>query len=76
MFINLSDVFLSAGRPLEVNRPIEMTEVQNGYETFSIIEKSELKLIGKHKSKGKAVINGEAFIVVDILMMAILTRVR
>ena len=66
MFINLSDIFLSAGSPLETSCEIEMTEVQKGYETFSIIEKSELKLIGKHKSKGKAVITGEAFIIVDI----------
>ena len=44
MFINLSDVFLSPGRPLHVSCPIEMTEIQNGYESFSIIEKSELRL--------------------------------
>lgn len=66
MFINLSDLFLSAGRPLEVSCPIEMTEVQNGYEGFSILEKSEVKLTGTHKSKGRAVITGEAYIVVDM----------
>ena len=66
MFINLSDVFLSAGRPLEVSCPIEMTEVQNGYEGFSILEKSELKLTGTHKSKGRAVITGTAYVVMDM----------
>ena len=66
MFINLSDVFLSAGRPLEVSCPIEMTEVQNGYEGFSILEKSELKLNGTHKSKGRAVITGTGYIVMDM----------
>ena len=67
MFINLSDVFLSAGRPLEVSCPIEMTEVQNGYETFSIIEKSDVKLTGTHKMRGKAHITGEAYVVVDMV---------
>ena len=67
MFINLSDVFLSAGRPLEVNCPIEMTEVQNGYEGFSILEKSELKLTGTHKSKGRAVITGTGYVVMDMV---------
>ena len=66
MFINLSDVFLSAGKPLEVSCPIEMTEVQNGYEGFSILEKSELKLNGTHKSKGRAVITGTGYIVMDM----------
>ena len=66
MFINLSDVFLSAGRPLEVSCPIEMTEVQNGYEGFSILEKSELKLNGTHKSKGRAVITGTGYVVMDM----------
>ena len=66
MFINLSDVFLSPGRPLEVSCPIEMTEVQNGYEGFSILEKSELKLNGTHKSKGRAVITGTGYIVMDM----------
>lgn len=67
MFINLSDVFLSAGKPLEESCPIEMTEVQNGYETFQILEKSELKLTGTHKSKGRALITGEGYIVVDMV---------
>lgn len=67
MFINLSDVFLSPGRPLEVSLPIEMTEVQNGYESFSILEKSEVKLTGTHKSKGRAVVTGSAYVVVDLV---------
>lgn len=67
MFINLSDVFLSPGRPLEVSLPIEMTEVQNGYESFSILEKSEIKLTGTHKSKGRAVVTGSAYVVVDLV---------
>lgn len=66
MFINLSDVFLSAGKPLLVSCPIEMTEIQNGYESFSILEKSEVKLAGTHKSKGRARITGEAYVVVDM----------
>ncbi len=67
MFINLSDVFLSAGKPLEASCPIEMTEVQNGYETFKILEKSEIKLTGTHKSKGRAVITGEGYIVAEMV---------
>lgn len=63
MFINLSDVFLSAGRPLEVSCPIEMTEIQNGHESFSIIEKSDVALTGTHKGRGKAYITGEAYVV-------------
>lgn len=66
MFINLSDVFLSAGRPLEVSCPIEMTEIQNGYESFSIIEKSDVTLTGTHKSKGRALITGKAHLVLDM----------
>ncbi len=66
MFINLSDVFLSEGRPLEATCPIEMTEVQNGYETFPILEKGDVKLSGTHKSKGRAHITGESFVVVDL----------
>ena len=66
MFINLSDVFLSEGRPLEVSCAIEMTEVQNGYETFKIIDKSDVKLTGTHKSRGRAHITGEAYVVMDM----------
>ena len=66
MFINLSDVFLSPGRPLHVSCPIEMTEIQNGYESFSIVEKSELKLTAVHKSKGRAQVTGEAYVIVDM----------
>lgn len=67
MFINLSDVFLSAGRPLDVTCPIEMTEVQNGYETFPILEKTDVKLTGTHKMRGKAHITGEASVVVEMM---------
>lgn len=67
MFINLSDVFLSPGRPLEATCPIEMTEVQNGYETFSILEKSDAALTATHKSKGRALVTGEAYVVVDMV---------
>ena len=66
MFINLSDVFLFDGRTLEVTCPIEMTEVQNGYESFSIIEKSDVTFAGAHKSKGRARITGDAYVVVDM----------
>ena len=66
MLINLSDIFLSPGKPLSVSCPIEMTEVQNGYESFSIIEKSDVKLDGTHKSKGRAAITGEAYVIVDM----------
>lgn len=66
MFINLSDVFLSEGRPLDVECPIEMTEVHNGYERFSILEKSVLKLAGRYVTRGKAHITGEACVVLDM----------
>ena len=67
MFINLSDVFLSPANPLDVSCPIELTEVQNGYETFAILEKSEVKLQATHIGKGRAELVGNAYVVVDLV---------
>ncbi len=66
MFINLSDVFLFPGKVLEIACPIEMTEVQNGYETFSVLEKSDVTIVCAHKSKGRAHITGSAYVVVGM----------
>ena len=66
MFINLSDVFLSEGRVLKTSSPIEMTEVQNGYETFALLDKSDLNLSIIHKSKGRACMSGSAYVVLDM----------
>ena len=62
MFINLSDVFLFEGRVLDIVCPIEMTEVQNGYETYAIMDKSDLELKVTHKSKGRACMVFENFV--------------
>ena len=67
MLINLSDVFLSPAKPLKVDCPIEMTEVQNGYETFAISEKSEVRLSAMHISKGRAEVSGSAYVVVNMV---------
>jgi len=66
MFINLSDVFLFEGRVLDIVCPIEMTEVQNGYETYAIMDKSDLELKVTHKSKGRACMVGSGYIIMDM----------
>ncbi len=66
MFINLSDVFLYEGRVQDCTCPIEMTEVQNGYEGFRMIEKSDAVLTARHKARGRAEIRGSAYVVLGM----------
>lgn len=75
MFINLSDVFLSPANPLDVSCEIELTEVQNGYESFSIIEKSEAQIKAIHLGKGRAELTGNAYVVVDMVCDRCLKKV-
>lgn len=67
MFINLSDVFLSEGKVLTQVCPIELTEVQNGYGSFSVLEKSDVTVTCRHTGKGKGHVSGTAFVVLDMV---------
>ena len=53
MLVNLSDVFTSEGRRINMEAPLEMTAFRNGTECFEIVEKTPISFMFTNIEAGK-----------------------
>lgn len=58
MLVNLSDVFTSEGRRVDMEVPLEMTAFRNGTECFEIVEKTPISFTFTNIEAGKAKVEG------------------
>lgn len=66
MLYNLTDVFSNEGKEIELNIPYEQDIVSNGYETYPILEKSEIKLTLTNIAKGEIVITENCTLTIEV----------
>lgn len=59
MFIQLSDVFTSEGKQMDVVAELEMTSFDNGRESFEILEKSPVSFTLINLEPGKVLVKGD-----------------
>lgn len=58
MLVNLSDVFISEGRRVNMEVPLEMTAFRNGTECFEIVEKTPISFTFTNIEVGKVKVEG------------------
>ncbi len=58
MLYNLTNIFASENKVMEMDVPYEQDIVSNGYETYPVIEKSDIHLVFENIAKGEVKISG------------------
>ena len=66
MFVNLTDVFTSEDKVITMQAEIEMNEISTGREVYKLAEKSPVNLTFTNIGKGKARIDGQAEIALEM----------
>ncbi len=75
MFIQLSDVFTSEGKQMNVEAELEMTSFDNGTERFPITEKSPVAFTFTNLEKGKILIKSDMMLTLQAACDRCLTEV-
>lgn len=66
MLYNLTDVFSNEEKVIELNAPLEQDIVSNGYETYPILEKSDIQLKLSNVMKGEIEIEGKCNLIIEV----------
>lgn len=66
MFYNLTDILSSEDKVIEIEVPFEQDTVSNGYETYAVLEKSDIHMKLTNVSKGEVQIEGNCRIVCEV----------
>ncbi len=74
MLVNLSDVFTSEGRRIDMKAPIEMTSFKSGMGCFEIVEKSPVSFTFTNVENGKARVEGNASLTLQVSCSRCLTE--
>lgn len=74
MLVNLSDVFTSEGRRIDMKVPIEMTSFKSGMGCFEIVEKSLVSFTFTNVETGKAKVEGSASLTLQVSCSRCLTE--
>lgn len=66
MLYNLTDLFSSEDKVIEIDVPYEQDTVSNGYETYAVLEKTDAHLKFSNVAKGEVQIEGTCRIVCEV----------
>lgn len=66
MLYNLTDVFSTEEKVTQLRVPFEQDIISNGYETYPILEKSDIQLTLTNVTKGEIKIEGKCDLVIEV----------